>query len=560
MRAARRAAGAKKQAERAHQRAPASGVLGKGATAPGAGWGAATVSPDAAGSSKLKKVRTPSGTSAAAMELEDEIDDFFSPGTRGRATSSAHPPPDEADDDDEDDEALGPSPVKPAGKTSTSTLGDGPVPVSRAFQPLLPDPPSPPSEATTRRSRSRSASRAPSTAASALSSAGPTRPVPFLAPLPSSQQQQPSSSSAAEQPGSRFASIVPQKRSEAELDQATNASSRFHADDKPAEGPPQRDPKRKRTGRASAGKDASAPNDAPAGGVEEQGKTKVAGNGTRRRAVPEMSGEIVLELDSSSDNDPSDAVEVEAGDAEGSEMGKEREKKEKRRERIVIHDKAWMARQKAREQAERIGSTGLDGDADGDGAEGSGMGEDDDEENGGEAIDVLAGQGEGEHAADADPFFHSASLFQPTRQPAFLSDQQGPLVRQRSRSRSRTPEDDRAQAAAALAASLPSDLAALLSLRASPTKSHLSCAKERQAARVLGEPSGRRVTGKGGVAGGPAGRSGPRGLLDFASDDEENAAGVDDQEGEGDDDWDEEVDGWEGAGEAMDGYYSGDEY
>ncbi|GAA5996956.1 hypothetical protein JCM5350_000002 [Sporobolomyces pararoseus] len=98
-------------------------------------------------------------------------------------------------------------------------------------------------------------------------------------------------------------------------------------------------------------------------------------------------------------------------------------------------------------------------------------------------------------------------------------------------------------------ASLPSELASILSLRASPQKSSTN-AKELQIAKLLGEPTAfARQRRRGG-------------LLELADelaeeDWDEDAGG--ENEGEGDDDWDDEVDGWKQTGEAMDGYYSGGE-
>ncbi|GAA5828561.1 hypothetical protein JCM5353_004187 [Sporobolomyces roseus] len=97
----------------------------------------------------------------------------------------------------------------------------------------------------------------------------------------------------------------------------------------------------------------------------------------------------------------------------------------------------------------------------------------------------------------------------------------------------------------ALGASLPTDLASLLSIRASPTKS-TETAKDRQVAKLLREPTELARQRKRG------------GLLELA---DEEVGNEDEDEGEeeieGDDDWDEEVDGWKQAGDAMDGYYSG---
>ncbi|GAA5912791.1 uncharacterized protein JCM6883_006236 [Sporobolomyces salmoneus] len=98
-------------------------------------------------------------------------------------------------------------------------------------------------------------------------------------------------------------------------------------------------------------------------------------------------------------------------------------------------------------------------------------------------------------------------------------------------------------------ASLPAELASFLSLRASPQKFG-TLAKDRQVAQLLGEPTAAvRQKRRGG-------------LLELEDELEgerwDEQAGGNEEEG-GDDDWDEEVDGWKQTGEAMDGYYSGDE-
>ncbi|GAA5848098.1 hypothetical protein JCM3766R1_006406 [Sporobolomyces carnicolor] len=95
-------------------------------------------------------------------------------------------------------------------------------------------------------------------------------------------------------------------------------------------------------------------------------------------------------------------------------------------------------------------------------------------------------------------------------------------------------------------ATLPSELASMLSIRASPQKPAQS-AKDLQVAKLLGEPTA-------------AARHRRRGGL-LELDDELQGERWDErseqEEEEGDDDWDEEVDGWKETGEAMDGYYSG---
>ncbi|GAA6006053.1 hypothetical protein JCM11491_002013 [Sporobolomyces phaffii] len=115
-----------------------------------------------------------------------------------------------------------------------------------------------------------------------------------------------------------------------------------------------------------------------------------------------------------------------------------------------------------------------------------------------------------------------------------------PLVSSRVR---KTPTADEERSTQVHAA-LPSDLASILSLRASPQKSATS-AKDRQVAKLLREPTAVAQSRRRG------------GLLELEDAAEEEWDGAREEEGEGDDDWDEEVDGWKQTGEAMDGYYSG---
>lgn len=275
-------------------------------------------------------------------------------------------------------------------------------------------------------------------------------------------------------------------------------------------------------------------------------------------SVLEMAGEMILDLDEYDSEEPAD--DDMDGDGEGEEDGAAARKKKKKdgEQIVVIRDKGWMARQKALEREKRFPpQTSAT-------ADGADLDDDNDDEDGGEGetIDILAFD-----AADRrelDETFQDPSLFKTSRQPdllSLLSNRPRSSSRSRSRSRSSSPSTTtrrRRQAddgdTATLTASLPADLAALLSLRTSPTKSHNSsfAAKERQVARLLGEPGMARFHGRGGGGGGA------KGLLDFASEDEDGDAALEGGNGgDEDDDWDEEVEGWEGAGEAMDGYYSG---
>lgn len=494
-----------KRAELKKQRrvSSSSSVLGKGATSAGAGWGTATLVP---ADERTPFARSASRSSASGMDL-DEVDDFFGGGGASRQRSPREEGQGGALGDGEqqyeEDESLGPSPVKPA--TGSASLGSDLAPPFRPFQPLIPDRP-PPSSAS-------SSTRQPSQTPSA-------RPRPFLAPLPTSQ------TGVASSVALKSESKVPQKRAD-----PSDRADAFHADQ--AEKP---DAKRKKVaGGTKVPESATSTANGKGKGTAKRAAKAVAVGAVQRGPI----GEIVVEVGGSDEgeDEESESSAASGSDAEA-EGGAQRVKKKRVRkptERIVIHDKAAMARQKALERQERYREREGGGDDDGDAA---------DEEGELEAIDVSTTRDEDRQALEDD--FPDTSLFGPARQVDLLAKLG---ARPRSRSRSRSPSTREADEQAALAASLPADLAEILSLRTSPSKAHVSSAKARQVARILGEPSGRRATG----------RMKPGGLLDFASDDEDGVGHAEDDV-EGDDDWDEEVDGWEGAGEAMDGYYSGGEY
>ncbi|GAA6063394.1 hypothetical protein JCM10212_002965 [Sporobolomyces blumeae] len=152
-------------------------------------------------------------------------------------------------------------------------------------------------------------------------------------------------------------------------------------------------------------------------------------------------------------------------------------------------------------------------------------------------MDVEAGSGLANDGGEDDDFEHDdVSLLYGRRVPkAIVSShpQHEPV---------RTVEPDRSESSTLRESSLPSELASILSLRNSPQKPTMT-AKDRQVARLLREPTALSE------------RRRRAGLLELA--DEEEHANEDEEDEELDDDWDEEVDGWKGAGEAMDGYYSG---
>ncbi|GAA5961731.1 hypothetical protein JCM8115_004751 [Rhodotorula mucilaginosa] len=552
------------------------GVLGPaaaGGTRVGAGWGSATSVPGGGEGGLFDRRASRSPAATESMDV-DQVDDFFNGRNGGGGGGTLTTTPrrssqtgrtlhgDQQDDDDDDafDEALGPSPIKPLSSTSGNQKNGA---VTRPFQSLMPDspPPPPPSLASRRPSQSNPFLSAPT----AASSSSTTRPVPFLVPLPSSTK------STATAGGGDATTIVPQKRSDP-------GASSYYADQPTRPSGGGGDAKRQKLGKGVAASKNGNGNGNDKGKGKGKGKTNGAANSSladqkpaareegrkqqqkkKSWSVPEMAGEMILNLDDYDSEEPD-------GEGEGDEAGAEartavttttrtrrKKKEEEGGEQIVIRDKGWMARQKALEREKRYPPTSS---ASADGAEP----QSDDEDGGeGETIDILAFD-----AADRrelDETFQDPSLFKTSRQPDLLSllsnRPRSSRSRSRSRSRSTSPStttrrrqqaDDQAQAAA----SLPADLAALLSLRTSPTKSQTSsfAAKERQVARLLGEPGTARFRGRGG---------GVKGLLDFASEDEDGDAGF---EGGGngrdeDDDWDEEVEGWEGAGEAMDGYYSG---
>lgn len=562
------------------------GVLGPaaaGGSRAGAGWGSATSVPGAGGGGGGVFERRASRSPATESMDVDQVDDFFVGGNGGgrasvtpRRSSQTARPLDRDQDDDVFDEALGPSPIKPLSSTSGHQTG---VVVARPFQSLMPDspPPPPPSSLASRRP-SQSNPYVGGGAPTASSSSSTTRPVPFLVPLPSSTKSTLTAGGGA--------TIVPQKRSD--------PGASYYAD-QPTRISSAGDPKRQKLGFAASkngndkgkgkGKGKGKTNGGPADSNESTDKTPMREGRKQQQqkqssSVPEMAGEMILDLDDYDSEEPADGDMAVGADGDGNEDGDGADvktaaastrRKKRKEEQIVIRDKGWMARQRALEREKRypptsatadVGAEPQADDNDNDGSEEEGEGE-------GETIDILAFD-----AADRrelDESFQDPSLFKTSRQPDLLS-LLSKRPRSRSRSRSRSPSgspsrssspstrrryqaDDQAAAAAA-ASSLPADLAALLSLRTSPTKSQRSsfAAKERQVARLLGEPGSARHNGAGGYR-----KGGVKGLLDFASEDEDGGGmgGLDRENGDEDDDWDEEVEGWEGAGEAMDGYYSG---
>ncbi|GAA6057287.1 hypothetical protein JCM3770_001699 [Rhodotorula araucariae] len=492
---------AKKRAER--ERRAQAGVLGAKATTQGAGWGGA------AGAGARGAFARTASVASSTMDL-DEVDDFFSsqssaaPAAAGGSqrllaqlakASPTRPAPIAFLGDD--DEVFGPSPVKrPADPSADAAVASQP---RRVFQPLVPD--SPPS--------SLRAARAPSAPAPA-----PAKPKPFASSLPASAALFPPASSSS-------SSSTMRKRAPADADADTaldDGDDDFYADalDKAeaalaAGGGGGTKGKGKGKGRARA---------RTVGGAGAQAKRKkvdggAAGKGKARAAE---GVEWEMDLDAEDAGADSDAEVRVVSSSRAGELVLDVEREEALgggRERLVIHEKGWRERLKAQKREERRKRA----EAAGDGAEG-------------DAVDVDVAESD-----DDDDVVDDVSLFH-RRKPVDLLARHGAEVLAPAAT---DVESDAHTQRRDLAASLPADLASVLSLRNSPQKSQ-SIAKERQVARLLGEPAARRKQ---------------RGLLELEGEAVEPGTAANDRE-EGDDDWDEEPDGWKATGDAMDGYYSSD--
>ncbi|GAA5922024.1 hypothetical protein JCM3775_003467 [Rhodotorula graminis] len=540
---------AKKRAER--ERARASGVLGGKATSRGAGWGGASSVPD--GGAARAFARTESVGSARGMDL-DEVDDFFSSQASTHAPSQSQGSqrllaqlakaspvrPVVAAAPTDDDEVFGPSPVKrPSasnplfGLSPSSSTTAAPAP-KRIFKPLVPDSP-PPSRPV----------------ASAAPTAAPAKPKPFSSSLPSSFLPPAPAASRKRVPAPGDGDDD-RDAADAALD---DYDDDFYADAldeaEAATGGGAKGKGRATKGAAATrgkGRAAAAPakrKKVAAGAAAGAGAKKAGGRakGKGKAAADDDGGssEDGAEMDVEEENDPEVRIvsssrargelvlDVSRDPALGLGPG---------RERLVIHEKGFEARVKALEREERRRRAEERAREAGEGREGD------------EAapLDVRTTASDGER--DDDDVGDEASLFHRRAGLDLLSRLRADAACASAASTVSTAADDTDDADLdALGASLPADLAAVLSLRASPQKTHSAAlAKQRQVARLLGEP------GTGGS------RRRQKGLLglDEGDVDEGDGEGAGEEVGEGDDDWDEEPDGWKATADAMDGYYSAD--
>ncbi|GAA5889133.1 hypothetical protein JCM6882_009750 [Rhodosporidiobolus microsporus] len=527
----------KKRAAKEKKASSGGGVLGKGATTQGAGWGAVGLFPN--GSERIFSRTSSKASTANGMDL-DEVDSFFGssqPSQPSQASQLGAVPSKTAqdgDDDMNDDDFLGPSPAKPSTSSSSAALAsffglsqpafsapsfsppaNGATNKSKekGFQPLIPPSPQPPSQEQPSKPKLFSTSLRGSSFSAATSATNKPSALPSRG-----LKRAPSAAQLKAQKGKGVAGDDDDE--DALLDDADDS---FYADALDAaesalanggKGKGKKPPaKRKKVAAAPArrgkGKGKAADAEEEKDEVDD-GVTVLSTDGKR--------GEVVLQFE-------------EAG---------EQDAEERRRDRVTVH-------------ARGLGGQQVQGRRE----EGEAMEEDEDEDEA--ALRAAEAEGDEEEGELVD----SVTLLRPRPQSTLL----------------RPPTSSSAATAAPTngtpaptngstvdTSSLPADLASVLSLRASPQKktnarSFLSEAKERQVARVLGEPLGAR---------GGMGRRKGRGLLDLADEgaggEEEGAGWVDEgaegaEAGEGgeeeeDDDWDEEVDGWKETGEAMDGYYS----
>ncbi|BGP34052.1 hypothetical protein JCM10296v2_005867 [Rhodotorula toruloides] len=472
------------------------GVLGNKATAAGAGWGGAATLGE-------RPFARTSSAASSAMEV-DEVDEFF--GAPASSFSSQRSvfssqrsivPATQADFDHaglEDDDEV----FGPSPVKPSSSL------VSKKSFSLLP-----------------SIDDAPSSLplfAPSSSQPGPSKPFKPL--LPPAASPQPASQSSSRPVPFATALPFPSSLDTAGANGADGEKGDFWADTakkeeeaKKAKGT--RGGKRKKAGTAADDAPAPSKRKAPARRASGKGKGKAKAKASEEGEAGEMDHEVQDEGDGEVVSAQKGEIVIALSDEEQEGGGKAR---------LIIHEKGWKAR--AGQKARHAGSKKERQDG---GEEGDEM-----------VVDVM----QGEPGLDQDEEnVDNTSLFTQRGRTNLLST----LAAAPS---NRAPEevDDQPDTS-----NLPADLAALLSLRSnSPRKSNQngrhtlsSLAKEQQVARLLGEPiAGRRRKG---------------GLLDLANEEQVGEAeGAEFEDGEGDDDWDEEVDGWEGTGEAMDGYYSGD--
>ncbi|GAA5823144.1 hypothetical protein JCM11251_007500 [Rhodosporidiobolus azoricus] len=500
------------------------GLLGKAATGQGAGWGAAGGFSN--GAERIFSRTSSTASTANGMDI-DEVDSFFggssqpSQPSQGRSVFAAEAGRDIIDDDD----FLGPSPVKPSTSSSTNIASffglSQPAPAAPAFSPST-------SQSQSQRQKEKGfkplllPSPPPLPSTTAFSQPVQQKPKLFSTSLRGSSFSTSTTSAPSDGRSLKRApssAALSSKKSGADEDDALldDADDSFYADALDA-------------AEAELGKKGKG-----AKGPAAKRKRVAAGAKKGKGKAVEQAEEETEEVD--------DGVTVLSMDGKRGEMVLEfeeqrfegDEEEERRRDRVVVH-----ARGLGGTHGKKARDRGKEGDEE--------MDEGDDEAASREVEAGDAEEGEGDDLVD------SVTLLRPRPRSSLLpSTGQSALHTTTDGAKTLHGEID--------TSSLPADLASVLSLRTSPQKksrrtgtdSFLSEAKERQVARVLGEPGRRRRKG---------------GLLDLADEEHEEEGagwggrerpeGLADEE-ENDDDWDEEVDGWKETGEAMDGYYSGDE-
>lgn len=529
-------------------------MLGGKATGQGAGWGGASSVPGGGG---REFARTESLGSTRGMDL-DEVDEFFSSQSSAAPTQSQAHAPSQGSQRllaqlakaspvrfeaslaaADDDEVFGPSPVKrsaPAGASSLFGLSPSSAsaaqPAKRVFKPLVPD--SPP---------------LPLPAASAPAPAA-TKPKPFTSSLPPSALPASSSTVSRKRPPAPGAEDDPDAALE-DGDDDFYADALDDAEAALGAGGKTKGKGKKGAAKAKAkGKERAAPakRKRVTAGAATNGRAKGKGK-AKAGADAASSDETDMDLDADADGDADPEVRVVSSSRARGELVLDVTRDPalglgSGRERLVIHETGHAARVRAleREEKRRRAEERARAAA---AAAGEEVGEEGGEDGEEGALDVRIG--ESEDGEDEDELVgDGASLFHRRAGLDLLSRLRADAAAESSEGGGTSPS------AEDFGASLPADLAAVLSLRASPQKAHASAAaKQRQVARLLGEPGA-----------GAAGRHRRRqkGLLelDDGEGEEGDGANAEDAEGEGDDDWDEEPDGWKATGDAMDGYYSAD--
>ncbi|GAA5859107.1 hypothetical protein JCM8547_004004 [Rhodosporidiobolus lusitaniae] len=472
-----------KRQRKAKKASAGGGVLGKAAAGKGAGWGNAGGGdcPAQGGFSKTSSIA--SSSAANGMDL-DEVDDFFG--------SSSQPSQPSQSFVSQLARASQSSQHPPSDPQDDDDLLLGPSPVkpsssshSKApFKPLIvedgPNPFAPPPPKPKLFETSLRASLPPS---AAVSTAGAAANGPG--------KRGTKRTSSAFFPSVSSSSSGKKARGEEDEEDYNDGDDSFYADalaaaDSAAAGP--------------------AKKKAP---VKRKRVAAVRGKGTGKGKQDEEKEEIDDGVTVS--RDEKGGLVLEFGEEEGQEGG------EGGKERIVVRSKG-MGGTTSMRRAEPKEDDGMDED------EEAAIG------------DVKAGEGE----EDDEELLDDVSLLRPRATVDLLT-----ALRQRQQPFSPSANTGAPHSPSSAAASLPADLASVLSLRASPQKLRSQAnAKERQVARLLGEPGAR-------------GGGRKKGLLELRDEDEEEEGG-EEEEGEGDDDWDAEPDGWKGTGEVMDGYYSDD--